>query len=200
MSRVVAFGCSYTYGQGLEDCHVEPNLPGPQPSKFAWPRLVAKELNYECVNMGTPAFSNLAILNSMLNFTFQPDDIVLVMWSFKTRDMEFKKSDTNVHKGRWLPNYISTQNIYDLVIKGYLHIHHADCFLKLKGLKYYFLDADRYFTLEDTDTPVWVKELNFVPFDFKKYEYFPPLGLDNLHPGPVFHKLVAKTLLDKIRQ
>lgn len=196
-NRLVTFGCSYTYGQGLKDCHIEPNLPGPNPSKFAWPSLLASKLNYECVNLGTPSFSNLAILNSILNYKFLPNDTVVVMWTFKTRDMEFKDSENVEHYGRWKKHWISKQNIYNLIMRGYMQIHHAKCFLENIGLKYYFLDADIYFNFTD-DIPDWLAQIPFVKFDFRKYEYYPPIGLDNLHPGPMFHQKAAETVFNEI--
>ena len=54
MDRLVAFGCSNTYGEGLPDCWVDKNgdpsrtkagFHGPKPSKLAWPRLMANNMN-----------------------------------------------------------------------------------------------------------------------------------------------------------
>jgi len=59
--RLIAFGCSYTYGAGLEDCFTPPIGHGPIPSKFAWPQLVANELNMECINMSSSGASNKEI-------------------------------------------------------------------------------------------------------------------------------------------
>lgn len=199
MSRLVTFGCSYTYGQGLEDCFVPPNSAGPNPSAFAWPNLAAQKLNLECVNMSVSGYSNLAILNSILNFDFKDDDVVAVMWTFKTRDLEFKDQDHNVHYGRWVDGWLDKQNVYNLIMKGYIYMHHAHCYLNQKNVKFYFFDNDWYFTLEN-EKPKWLKEVQIVPFKFKQYEYFPPLGLDNLHPGPVFHNAVCDTLVKHINQ
>lgn len=199
MSRLVAFGCSYTYGQGLEDCFIPPKSAGPNPSAFAWPNLTAQKLNLECVNMSYPGYGNLAILNSILNFQFNDDDTVAVMWTFKTRDMEFKDPNHNVHYGRWTDGWLDKQNVYNLVMKGYIYMHHAHTYLSLKNLKFYFFDNDWYFNL-DTEKPNWVNDINIIPFKFKQYEYFPPIGLDNLHPGPVFHNAVSNTLVSEINK
>ena len=45
MDRLVAFGCSYTYGHGLPDCIMAKGRAGKRPSKFAWPYLLAKKLD-----------------------------------------------------------------------------------------------------------------------------------------------------------
>ena len=55
MPRLIAFGCSNTYGQGLEDCHILPNFPGPSPSKTAWPNTLGNLLNCsEVINQSKP--------------------------------------------------------------------------------------------------------------------------------------------------
>ena len=82
MPTVWATGCSYTYGHGLKDCHVDPDIPGPEPSKYAWPQLVADRLGYECVNVSKPGLGakgawHLLIANQQL---FKPNDILVVMW------------------------------------------------------------------------------------------------------------------------
>ena len=74
MSRLVAFGCSYTYGYGLSDCHIEPNKPGPNPSKLAWPSLLANMLDLEVVNCSNIGASNIHILWRLINFDFKNDD------------------------------------------------------------------------------------------------------------------------------
>ena len=56
--RLITFGCSNTYGHGLPDCHVPPNEAGPNPSKVAWPQLLADRRGLECVNLGQPGGSN----------------------------------------------------------------------------------------------------------------------------------------------
>ena len=88
MPRLVAFGCSYTYGEALPDCY-DPatGRAGPHPSMFAWPKLLADKLNVECVNCGEPAFSNAAILSHILDFKFCHDDICAILWTFKSRDI-----------------------------------------------------------------------------------------------------------------
>jgi hypothetical protein len=198
MTRIVSFGCSYTYGQGLEDCHIDPNLPGPEPSKFAWPNLAAEQLGYGCLNLSKPGFSNLAILDAIINYNFEPNDIVAVMWTFKSRYMEYSLPNEVIHKGRWFPDWLDSQNMFDLIIKNYLHIHHAYSYLKFKKIPYYFFDSDIYFDAKD-EKPKWFTQIDFVPFNFKTYEFFPPLGLDGKHPGPVFHKTVANTLVRSLK-
>ena len=57
MSRkiLVTFGDSCTYGDGLQDC-LPPKMPNP--SKFAWPTLLASQMDYDLVNLSKPGASN----------------------------------------------------------------------------------------------------------------------------------------------
>jgi hypothetical protein len=76
MSRLVAFGCSYTYGKDLE-----------KPNQDSWPSVLAGLLNLECVNQSIVGAGNLEILWNILNFDFQDDDQVFIMWSHFTRGL-----------------------------------------------------------------------------------------------------------------
>ena len=200
MSRLLAFGCSYTYGSALPDCHIPPNLPGPNPSKFAWPQLLADKSNYECLNYGECGASNLAVLDRILNFDFKPDDIICVLWPFKNRMMEYSVNK-NTNHGRWDTDWIKSQNKYDLIIKNHLFMNHGYLYLKDLGLQSYHMDVDFYHKdvyLHNELLPKWTKNIELMDIDFSKIEKIPPLGLDNLHPGIQFHKIVADKLFDKI--
>lgn len=89
MSRIIAFGCSHTYGMGLGDSFIEDDLlkPAISPSKFAWPALLAEKLGYECVNRSIPGGSNLEILYDILDYKFQEGDKVVVGWTTPLRDI-----------------------------------------------------------------------------------------------------------------
>ena len=88
MSRLIAFGDSFTYGHGLADCHVPvKNWAGPNPSKFAWPQVLGDMLGLEVVNKAICGSSNVQILKEILNFEdFVSYDTVIVGWTFNMRD------------------------------------------------------------------------------------------------------------------
>ena len=88
MDRLVAFGCSNTYGEGLPDCWVDKNgdpsrtkdgYHGPKPSKLAWPRLIANNMKRKCVNFAVPGASNKHILDIILHTKFVKGDIVVIV-------------------------------------------------------------------------------------------------------------------------
>lgn len=84
MSRLVVFGCSLSFGTGLPDCWSEDSIPE-EPSKFAWPQLLADKLGIECVNLSEGGNSNKQIDYDVLNAEIKPDDIVIVQWSYMDR-------------------------------------------------------------------------------------------------------------------
>lgn len=208
--KIIAVGCSYTYGQGLLDCHIEPNLPGPVHSKQSWPSLLGSLLEKEVVNLSQPGYSNLAILNEILNYDLEINDIVCIMWTFKNRDMKFRLDKNNIKHGRWDKKWAFFQDPYDLMMKNFIHIHHAKCYLEGLGIKYFFMDLDNFnvfrsrqdgqlFSLPENQLPSWITTLHILDIDFSELEKNTPLGLDNLHPGPIFHQIIAEILQYKIQ-
>lgn len=86
MSRLIAFGCSHTFGVGLPDCYNrKKRISGKYPSKLAWPQILADKLELKCINLGEGGSSNKKILYRILSFDFKQDDTVLVLWSYPIR-------------------------------------------------------------------------------------------------------------------
>ena len=79
--RLVTFGDSFTYGQGLD------GTPEAHPNSHeqAWPCHMAKTLGIELDNQSVPGASNKLIWYMAMNYKYQPDDIVVVAWSCNTR-------------------------------------------------------------------------------------------------------------------
>jgi len=199
MSRLVAFGCSYTYGHGLVDCHIEPNTYGPLPSKFAWPQLLADMLGIEAVNLGKPGLSNLHILWKLLNFQFKTDDLCIVMWThfgrlpysnlkYDSSDIDWNYYDNSVIKQ--LPQ-IEEENI---VINNYIAMHHAWLHLSIKNIKNYFVVAPKdikFYKAPDISIPSLITKNPILLKEIDK-------GLDKMHPGPKTHEVIAKYLFNQI--
>jgi hypothetical protein len=200
MSRLVAFGCSYTYGHGLEDCHIEPNNPGPNPSKLAWPNLLGNMLGLEVVNCSNPGASNIHILWKLLNFDFNDDDLCVVMWThFSRHPFSILKYDPTIiqwddYTDKVFTNEVSDLSKENLAIRNIITLHHGYSHLLNKKIKHLFVigstsDLSRY-TFPDIKIPTLMTDLII-----KKY---PDTALDNMHPGPNTHMFIAKYLLDKI--
>ena len=69
MSRLIAFGCSYTYGFELPDC---PTIFDP-PSKMGFPNIVGKSLNLEVINKSDTGASQKQIAATILETEFKND-------------------------------------------------------------------------------------------------------------------------------
>src|SRR6056297_1807791 len=98
-NRLVAFGCSNTYGHGLSDCINKDRSPGPYPSKDAWPSVLSEKLNRECVNYGIPGASNKGIWEYITRVRLSPRDIVVVLWTYHERwtTLNKKLPHTGIH-------------------------------------------------------------------------------------------------------
>ena len=201
MSRLIAFGCSLTYGHGLPDCHIPPDSPGPRPSKLAWPQLVADKLSLTCVNQSAPGASNKKIWHSIINLNFRKSDNVFIMWSFAERHAILKDETTVVDLAPWLIEssaesssyYNFLYNEYDSILQTKMYISHANLFLKNLGVTVYNLVTQKsdvcYLTLGGvtcTHLPVYIS-------DHYRHKY--PRALDAGHPGVAGHAAFAKDVL-----
>jgi hypothetical protein len=198
MSRLITFGDSFTYGHGLSDCHVYPNLAGDVPSKLSWPSLLANKLGLAVINKSQPGHSNIEILRDILNFEdIQPSDIIAVGWTFVVRDCIFKKDlmgiDTSFKISPWhndkelIKHWLSVHNDYDLAVRAGLYMHYASCYLKTKQIKqYHFCTHQEFLDV--------MPEFTLVP------ENFIDKALDNSHPGPLSHQQAAKNLFEIINE
>jgi len=208
MTRLITFGCSCTYGHGLEDCiDLSNNRPGLTPSEYAWPNILAKQLNYQCVNQSKPGASNLEILHHILNFKFEPTDLVVILWTYPGRGTTFTKEIRGPNReqyqsyGAWMTNmqvdgvdnivekWISCHTDHDLMIKSLIYIHHANSHLKnLSIQKYDFhVDLDLVYNEPEylkVDRP-YHKLLEYKVLD---------LALDNSHAGIKSHQEYANNL------
>jgi hypothetical protein len=195
MSRVVAFGCSYTRGTALDDVWDFKNKCSlfPKPSKYAWPQLIADSLELECINLGKGGYSNKSIWHTIVNFNFRSDDIIFIHWSFLDRYHYYENNNnghiidhkSNTPRDKAFFKYLHSD--YDMLNDMYLRINHIDSLLHGKT-RYHLL-------IEPATTPDWnnTKIQNIYLNDYKiKY----PRANDNSHPGILAHKEFATALLE----
>ena len=205
--RLVTFGCSYTFGQGLEDCFVLPNNSGPAPSKFAWPQLLANAQNLRCINMSNPGSSNKEILNTLLKFRFESTDIVIIMWSFTERwcilnrqgNVATRLRLSEIDSGVML-QYDKIFTVHDLQLDFIYRANFAKMHLDNKNLKNYHLSVAPDFCLPPV-MPKW-NIVDFIKINMTWLRDHNPPALDiasgNPHPGPEAHQILAQELCDEI--
>ena len=211
MSRLVTFGCSYTYGIGLPDCNTPAhNMALAPPSKLVWGSLLGDLLNREVVNTSYPGGCMKRVNHTIQNTEFKQDDIAIILWPEPARYIIFPDKE----------GYIA-QNIHpahsdDSSINYYKYIHSfkgevvnqkmmynlAALYLKHKGITAYHLfpyKHDQDYLLVDFDKDV-------LPFYFMDFYHEYPKGLDEDHEkGIIGHmgvegnKALALTIYNYIK-
>ena len=200
MSRLITFGCSYTFGHGLEDCYIPPDKEGPNPSKLAWPSLLGNMLNLEVINCSNPGASNTHILWKLLNFEFKNEDICVVMWThfgrypfsnlqYDSSIVIWKKYETSVFQS---PHVLDKEN---LCVRNYMLIHHGYLYLQSKNLKHHFMIAPREASEYIIPNNINIPTLNKKSMN---HNFWMDTALDKKHPGPKTHENVAKELFSKL--
>lgn len=197
MSRVVAFGCSFTRGTALDDVWDFNNNCSifPQPSKYAWPQLIANELKVECVNLGKGGASNKLIWHTIVNFNFRSNDLVFIHWSFLDRYHFFESRekgyvvDHRSNDPRDKAFFKHLHSDYDMLNDMYMRINHIDSLLY--GKTRYHLQ------IQPTIAPKWNNtQIQEVYLNDYKIKY--PRANDNSHPGMLAHKEFASALLQTL--
>lgn len=134
MTKLYTFGCSYTFGQGLDDLPMsfrDRNKSLIPPSKLGWPNLVATALGYELVNLAVPGISNRHIVHVVLNELpyIDPKGKVIIHWTHVGRSMFFTTS----------PNPPVAPSIYKNVRNSSLaHIERIAPWIKTKTSENYY--------------------------------------------------------------
>lgn len=190
MSRLIAFGCSYTFGDALPDCT---NSYISNPSKYAWPNLLKKRLNAdEVVNNGLSGAGNLEILWNILNFNFQPTDICIIMWSHFSRDHIFAETGhVRINHNSSLEKHWGVVHTdYDLGIRNWIMIHHADLYLSNLKIKNHFYLLGGQPEIEKQNMPSFINLKHFIDLNFDNEDF----GSDNSHPGVNSHATMAKKI------
>lgn len=181
-------------------------MPCQQPSKYAWPQLLADKLKYESINLSAPGSGNFQILMEVLKTNYQKDDLVIIAFSYFTR-YDFYKMTDKIDKGINV-NYEGSEHkqhiLAELGIKyleektfwsNWLAIQHCELFLNSKNIKNYSFMGIPIGAREQR--PKLITLTNFIsdmPFILKDK------ALDEKHPGSESHKLLAELIHDRIKE
>lgn len=216
MGRLIAAGCSFTYGEGFADCmNMSDELPAPFPSKYVWPVLVGKELGINVINISHNGSSNRAIANKILNFDFRPNDILVILWTECNRSTIFSSPDTpppgkidiQPHMRNKINRvyYRHLHNYYNSFLESMEQINLANLYVKstqkkVKTFNFYCdYDSDNLkFTLLDKKNSFEIPKWNTVDLISQTLHYV-DLAADGSHPGIKSQKLIARDILTKIK-
>jgi len=216
--KLITAGCSYTYGHGLKDCFIPPNGYGPEPSQYAWPAVLAKKLNIECVNLALPGGSNSYIVQQVTNYEPTIDDVVVILWSFFTRETFLDENKLTQH-GEWEEDYMKHKfefsNVTDNFLKQFVQIFLLTKHLENIGCKFLYSFMDHYKNIEVYEKYREVKnkfstyidkhdctDNTFTATQLRLHEnkYLGDIALDGSHPGELWHKDFADLIFNELEQ
>lgn len=190
MKKLVALGCSNTYGDGLPDAGSFPDGI----SKLAWPNVLAKQLNVECENLGVPGNSNIQILRKLIEYPFTGNEVVAILWTYFNREHRFNKDGSSfpLHSfnSKEYKEWILTYDHYHFSWKSWLHVHHADLILTSKNILHVHWVPDMY----DFGKPKELDVNNLIYDNISFVDY----ALDGAHPGIQTHKNIAERFYKRL--
>lgn len=196
-ANIGAFGCSFTFGQGLPTC-------------MLWHDIIGKYLDKSVINFGTPAasISSVCDIFSIVTKHIKIDSAIMLLPSYSR--LQLAKYSDNEELGilNCVPNtrgrFNSIYRIDDLEILKMIpddellkqaknSIYQAEHIAKERNIKLFVSswDLDTYRSLEQMDLyhavlmPIWQSSQDLTK-DFAR---------DYRHPGPKHHKSFADNIL-----
>lgn len=209
--RFIAFGCSYTWGDGI--------LPGDSwdtpPSAASWVQNLSNQFNIPLVNLASSGGSNSLILHQIKNHQWQAGDIALILWTFLERSTIYDSPDSFRHvssyhiknKSRdYVKKYYTLYPEYHISYTSLQEIEHAYLYLlshKIPMLSRFLYDN---INLEIRGLDSRMLE------DLKKITLYQivdalhletgiePLGVDNMHFNALVHRMFASAVETDLAQ
>jgi hypothetical protein len=213
--RLVAFGCSYTQGIGLNgldytysryyDSPLESVLKVESASKDAWPHLLADKLGIECVNLGQGGNSSKFVFQMIREFDFQETDIVVIQWPQPERHVIWQDGMKVDALMQIAPGYGHAVNYYrhyyttfDSCYNTAVYIENTHTYLKDKCKALYSVS---YNDPEEMVEDKTLKATFPILADVGKF-FITKLGDDicaDGHPGKTYHEEFANRMAEKIK-
>jgi len=213
--RLVAFGCSYTQGIGLNgldytysryyDSPLESVLKVESASKDAWPHLLADKLGIECVNLGQGGNSSKFVFQMIIEFDFQETDIVVIQWPQPERHVIWQDGMKVDALMQIAPGYGHAVNYYrhyyttfDSCYNTAVYIENTHTYLKDKCKALYSVS---YNDPEEMVEDKTLKATFPILADVGKF-FITKLGDDicaDGHPGKTYHEEFANRMAEKIK-
>ena len=206
MDRLVAFGCSNTFGQALPDCDVKfnQNQVLTLPSRLAWPNKLAEMLNMEVHNAAIPGASNKQIMNQITTFPFRSTDTCVVMWSYSDRYTILDQPRNKYHNfqeinysNQFLPQMVDTnkkiKNYYRYIYSRSDHLIMTAHYISYCRLYLESQNLPNFHTAcEDISHPV------VFSIEHAKIRGTFPKALDGSHPGEKAHMECARRIYKRM--
>ena len=221
MNKIWAFGCSQTYGHGLEDCYREENgfyHAGKEPSKFAYPQLIGDALDKEVINLARPGMSNKHILHKIkLNQSeMNKNDIVIIHWTYIERHGIFNEDSKNIVNIRTSGNDKISKQYYKHIYNDYdansvcrWYMNYAHLTLKEQGIKSIhcpplmlvqnnnisLINSESWHNHDFVKDPNFENDISFVSMMIQHDDLKLDKGIDDLHVGPKTHRAFADLII-----
>ena len=205
-NRLVSFGCSHTYGDSLFDEASRTNRNIKEPSKYAWPNVLAQQLNKKCINLSCKGASNKEICYRILNTNFFTEDYVLLLWTHTGRTCilqdNFAVKQLHSHDKAYnlKESKIYYANFYtecDAIQTDFFYINLANLYLQSLNLDLVvnLLISDDM--LNNNFVPTLWNKVNFQDFYFKEFLDSYPKAYDGSHMGEEGHIAYANQIFHK---
>jgi hypothetical protein len=192
MSRVVAFGCSHTYGLELPDC-LTVDAP---PSKMGYPNILGKKLDLEVLNKADTGASQKQIAATILETDFKKNDIVIINWSNPKRrgiwnGSHWEQLASWTEDKTWQKFYAKYQRNTDDTLDSLMNINLANMFLIGKCKK--VINSIHIYSEEIINSTFDWNTVNIdLVFKDNKFYY---KELKHGHPDLKSHEVFAERLL-----
>ena len=175
-----------------------------EPSDYAWPSVLQDMLKVEVINTAIPGMSDKFILQRILDFEFQQDDIICILWPPFDRFCFFNEDET-VHLGAFWTDRDKKSKMFfkhfhsehDSMLNFFRTTDYVDLYLnKLnKNIKHHqMLFSKTYFPLQ----PKWCTT-QFMEVDLLTIRDRHPLAEDQIHPGVEAHVEIANFFYTSIK-
>ena len=224
--NLVTFGCSHTYGTGLPDCWIpEEEIHAKHPSSLAWPAQLQERVGFKSLyNMSRPGASNKIILKNIVDYEYDKNTVVVVLWSNVDRHTIFKNKDK--HSLHLMPHFPKISFIaeyfakwhgakdgtdlqkksqlyfenfhedFDVCFDQIIRINYVHAFLKNKGIKsFHLLPEHDYENHKNYLKNLFLENANIKLFKWKKdFKIDEALDKPHAHPGMKSHVLFANNI------
>lgn len=186
-NRLVAFGCSWTSGRAIFK-PIQNDYP-----ESAWSAHVANYLNIPVINNGKGGSSAKRIWKTILDFSFLPTDLVIILWTYKERSCVIgQKTIADLRPTRINSKsrayYKHLFNNIDCQIDFNLRVDHANYFISKTGA------TSLNFSIDDTTNNFCgisiLQTMKDVPALFGTH--------DDGHPTFEGHQEIAKRMISFI--
>lgn len=205
IKRIIASGCSFTYGQGLDN-----------PSTESWPAQLSNMFNVPCINLGYSGAGNDFIISEAIDYSIknlQESDLFIIAFSQWSRYTFTNMYNKIVHLNNTHRNKIDLADLLygsyyneEFLYKKYLRqIIQLQSYFEHRKIQYFMFEAIAQMHVLDcfyknTDLVQQVNRKTFLNFTLDNFSSLtnPKDVLPDGHPNAQAHKDMAGILYQNL--